>query len=170
MRVNGQIHEADPALDITVTMDAANLEPGTYTGNIRFISNDYSQSPFDIPVTFEVNEVYAYIPGDANMGVSSWPAELTGADVTYLIGYFDMANNLPPCNFDGFFAAADANGDCIIIGGDVTYLVGYFLEYLPAPVGCPLFPHIDPVEENYPACVIPSVIATDSNEQDKATK
>jgi len=168
--VNGQIHEADPALDITVTMDAANLEPGTYTGNIRFISNDYTQSPFDIPVTFEVNEVYAYIPGDANMSVGSWPAALTGGDVSYLIGYFDMATHLPPCYFDGFYAAADANGDCIIIGGDVTYLVGYLLGYLPAPVGCPLFPHIDPVEENYPACVVPSYDTRNDNEQSKTAK
>ncbi len=168
--INGHVHEGDPAVDITVTMDATLLEPDTYTGNIRFISNDYIHTPLDIPVTFVVNEVYAYIPGDANMSLGSWPAELTGADVSYLIGYFVTSFNLQPCYFDNFYAAADANGDCIILGSDVTYLVGYFVSDFPAPDGCPLYPHIDPVEENYPACIVPSYIAEDNNEQDKAVK
>ncbi|MCP4582079.1 MAG: hypothetical protein GY839_10700, partial [candidate division Zixibacteria bacterium] len=91
-------------------------------------------------------------PGDANMGSAVWPAELNGADVTYLVGYFRWMNQ--GCSFDGFYASADANGDCIIIGSDVTYLVNYFRQLAPAPEGCPDYPDMLPVEETYPECAV----------------
>jgi len=151
--LGGTIHEGDPAQEITVLMDAAELEAGTYTGNIEFRSNDQANPVVDIPVTFVVDDVYEYVPGDANMGVSSWPPEVVGGDVTYLVRFFDMGQTAP-CLFEGFWASADATGDCIIVGGDVSYLVRYFAGLLPQPTGCPDFPHIYPTEENYPACVL----------------
>ena len=150
--VSGVIHEGDSPIDINILLDATHLMPGMYTGKIRFNSNDYVNSPLDVPVSFLVREVYQYIPGDANMGVGTWPAVVTGADVTYLSNFF-LQNN-PSCEFEGFYAAADVNGDCRVIGSDVTYLVRYFRTEGPAPQFCPDFPHIPPVEDNYPACDI----------------
>jgi len=148
--LSGTIHEGDSPVIMNVFLNATDLLPGTYTGDIIFNSNDDVNSPLDVPVVFVVNHVYEYIPGDANMTEGNWPAELTSADVTYLVNYFRRLN--AGCSFEGFYAAADANGDCKVIGNDVTYLVNYFRSWLPPPDGCPDFPHIPPVEENYPAC------------------
>jgi len=155
--VSGTIHEGDGPVNINVLMDATDLLPGTYTGDIKFQSNDPVSPSFGVPVEFVVNKVFGYIPGDANMGEALWPAELTGADVTYLVGYFRWLNH--GCAFEGFFASADANGDCVIIGSDVTYLVNYFRQLAPTPDGCPDYPHMPPVEETYPECeVMPLIV------------
>ena len=69
---------------------------------------------------------YAYIPGDANMVAGTWPPAVIGSDVTFLVNYFRGAPTSLACFLDGFYAAADANGDCRVIGGDVTKLVSYF--------------------------------------------
>jgi hypothetical protein len=68
---------------------------------------------------------YEYLPGDANMPfISTWPPEVSEADVIYLVNYFKIINS--PCLLDGFYASADINGDCKVIGSDVTRLVNYF--------------------------------------------
>ncbi len=77
---------------------------------------------------------FYYLPGDANMTAGGWPPAVIGADVTNLVSYFRGTSQ--PCNLCGFYASADANGDCQVIGSDVTYLVGYFrgmtnLRYCP---------------------------------------
>ena len=150
--VNGTIHEGDPAVEISVFLDATDLLPGTYTGDIFLRSNDYTNSLVDVPVIFSVNRFFRYIPGDANMVFGYWPAEISPADVTFLVGYFRLINS--SCQFNGFFAAADANGDCKIIGSDVTYLVNYFRQIRPVIQYCPDFPHMPPIEETYPECII----------------
>jgi len=148
--ISGTIHETDSPVIMNVLMDATNLLPGTYTGNIIFNSNDEVNSPLDVPVVFVVNHVYEYIPGDANMTEGMWPALLSNSDVTYLVNYFRRA--AAGCAFEEFYAAADANGDCKVAGNDVTYLVNYFRGWSPLPDGCPDYPHMPPTEENYPAC------------------
>jgi hypothetical protein len=40
---------------VEITMDAAELEGGIYTGTVRVLSNDPDESIIDIPVTFTVN-------------------------------------------------------------------------------------------------------------------
>ncbi|MCP4582292.1 MAG: hypothetical protein GY839_11820 [candidate division Zixibacteria bacterium] len=67
---------------------------------------------------------YEYLPGDANMPNGIWPPAVIGSDVTYLVNYFRSIGG--PCLLDGFYASADANGDCLVIGSDVTKLVTYF--------------------------------------------
>ncbi|MCP4582298.1 MAG: hypothetical protein GY839_11850 [candidate division Zixibacteria bacterium] len=67
---------------------------------------------------------YEYLPGDANMPNGIWPPAVIGSDVTYLVNYFRAIGG--PCLLDGFYASADANGDCLVIGSDVTKLVTYF--------------------------------------------
>ncbi len=81
-----------------------------------------------------VTTTYEYLPGDANMAAGSWPPNVIGADVTYLVNYFRAI--AAPCLVGGFYNSADANGDCSVIGADVTYLVQYFrganeLHYCP---------------------------------------
>jgi predicted outer membrane repeat protein len=80
---------------------------------------------------------YEYLPGDVNMYNGIWTPVVVGADATYLINYFRSFETSLPCNLDGFWASADANGDCSIIGSDVTRLVNYFrgvgiIEYCPS--------------------------------------
>jgi len=69
---------------------------------------------------------YAYLPGDVNMYNGDWPPSTIGSDVTYLVNYFRGIETSRPCRFEGFWASADANGDCNVIGSDVTKLVTYF--------------------------------------------
>ena len=73
---------------------------------------------------YECVVYYQYLPGDANMAAGSWPPNVIGADVTYLVNYFRAI--AAPCLLDGFYTSGDANGDCSVIGADVTYLVQYF--------------------------------------------
>ncbi|MCD6162798.1 MAG: carboxypeptidase regulatory-like domain-containing protein [candidate division Zixibacteria bacterium] len=67
---------------------------------------------------------YAYLPGDANMYNGLWPPMVIGGDVTYLVNYFKGQSEA--CLLDGFYASADANGDCVVMGSDVIRLVNYF--------------------------------------------
>ncbi len=85
-----------------------------------------SNDDFDTGLNCEEGgDNYEYLPGDANMyAVTAWPPNVIGADVTYLVNYFRGIST--PCLLDGFYASADANGDCSVIGADVTYLVQYF--------------------------------------------
>lgn len=162
--LSGTIHEGDPDIDIEVLMDATDLEPGTYTGMITFYSNDYTNTPLEVPVTFIVDEVYGYFPGDANMAEGIWPAEVTGADVIYLVNYFYEGQS-DPCLYGTFWASADANGDCVIMGSDVIYLARYFKGANSGPLFCPYYPWIPPIEETYPECIPTPAISDDIIEQ-----
>jgi predicted outer membrane repeat protein len=100
---------------------------------------------------------YFYIAGDANMAVIQWPPQADISDVTYLVEYFRGINQ--PCRINGFYSAADVNGDCQVIGSDVTRLVSYFrgistLNYCPdyppawlTPEDCP-----ETMPSGWPGC------------------
>lgn len=150
--INGTIHEGDPAVEINVLLDATDLLPDTYTGNISISSNDTTNNPFDVPVVFLVKKSYMYLPGDANMGAGNWPPIVDGADVTYIINYLTSRNL--GCKYDGFFASADANGDCYVFGSDVSYIVYYLRGLGDPPSYCTDFPYVDPIEETYPECEV----------------
>ena len=93
------------------------------------IANELTAIPvyeYFSPVTFVEPSTFAYLPGDVNMANGGWPPAVIGSDVTYLVNYFRNLDGNPPCNFTGFFAPADINGDCRVIGSDVTRLVNYF--------------------------------------------
>jgi hypothetical protein len=114
---------------------------------------------------------YEYIPGDANMGIVSWPTMLEGGDVIRLVRYFKGL--APACLFHNplahhapapdtladtvFYAAADANGNCETRGSDVTRLVAYFKGNAAAPDHCIDYPPITPVQANFPACTAPAL-------------
>jgi len=71
-------------------------------------------------------DLYEYRPADVNMYFGLWPPHVFGSDMTYLVNYFRGMEGNRPCLFDGFWASADANGDCLVIGSDVTRLLSYF--------------------------------------------
>jgi len=114
---------------------------------------------------------YEYIPGDANMGIVSWPTLLEGGDVIRLVRYFKGLN--PACMFHNpsahhapapdtladtvFYAAADANGNCETRGSDVQRIVAYFKGIADAPVYCIDYPPITPIQANFPACTTPAL-------------
>jgi hypothetical protein len=107
----------------------------------------------------------AYVPGDANMINGIWPPQVIGSDVTYLVSYFRGIN--PPCLLDGFYCAADVNGDCSIIGSDVTKLVTYFrgltgLSYCPDHVPLWLTPEECPssAPAGWPGCEAGAMISS----------
>jgi hypothetical protein len=100
---------------------------------------------------------YDYLPGDANMYNGVWPPAVLGADVTYLINYFRAMETSQPCPLDGFWASADANGDCSVIGSDATRLINYLrgvgeIEYCPdyPPVWHLPKPEWNPSHPDYP--------------------
>ena len=136
----GSIPYGDPPIDITATMDATDLEEGTYTGSINFTTNDPNNPNPTVPVTFVVGEVGCdYVPGDANGDGS--PA---GNDVTYSVRYFKGLGDPPPdsCPYQGgwLYSAGDANGSCSYSGSDVTFLVAYFKGQNPEILYCPETP------------------------------
>jgi hypothetical protein len=94
-----------------------------------------------------VAPAYAYLPGDANMFLGLWPPQVIGNDVTYLVNYFTGATQ--PCLLDGFYCAADVNGDCQVIGSDITRLQNYFLGG-PPPAYCPDYPPLWPTRGDLP--------------------
>ena len=80
----------------------------------------------DRTVVVHLNIGYAYVPGDANMYYGDWRPAVIGSDVTYLVNFFRGSPSNPACLLNGFYAAADINGDCAVIGSDVTRLVNIF--------------------------------------------
>ena len=79
---------------------------------------------------------------------------LFGGDVTYLVNYFRSQPCCPSCLLQGFFCAADINGDCSVIGGDVTRLVNYFrgrADILNCPDYPPAWPTMDDLPVDPPA-------------------
>lgn len=149
-QTEGAIPVGDPEATITVTMDAASLTEGTYTGHITVASNAPDKPEVTLPVTFNVGVPgYEYLPGDANMGIGTWPPAVIGSDVTYLVNFFRDLTTNPSCLLSDFYCAADVNADCRVIGSDVTRLVNFFRgsgaiepcpDYLPVwltPADCP---------------------------------
>jgi hypothetical protein len=109
---------------------------------------DYVWNPAFVGGTIEiVAPAYAYLPGDANMFLGLWPPQVIGNDVTYLVNYFTGATQ--PCLLDGFYCAADVNGDCQVIGSDITRLQNYFLGG-PPPAYCPDYPPLWPTRGDLP--------------------
>jgi hypothetical protein len=96
-------------------------------------------------------QIYDYLPGDANMINGQWPPTIIGGDVTYLVGYFRGING--PCLVGGLYNSADANGDCSIIGSDVTRLVSYFRGIAHCADYPPAWPPLpDEMPSGWPNC------------------
>ena len=102
---------------------------------------------------------YDYLPGDVNMSIGAWPPAAIGSDVTYLVNFFRGLPSSSSCIIDGFWASADANGDCNIISSDVTKLVNFFrgitsLQHCPDYEPCwPTFNDLpDDAPPDWPGC------------------
>ncbi len=113
-------------------------------------NGDYSFKPVFIGGRIAiVHPLYEYLPGDANMNVGLWPPAVLGSDITYLTGYFTGNPSCTPCNLDGFWASADANGDCSVTGSDVTCIV-YYLIGLGTIDYCPDYEPVWPTPADLP--------------------
>ncbi|MCP4582025.1 MAG: hypothetical protein GY839_10430, partial [candidate division Zixibacteria bacterium] len=110
-------------------------EYGMYLDNVSRL--DYIQTCFE------------YLPGDVNMYNGAWPAMVIGGDVTFLVNYFRGLPSSNPCPLGGFWASADANGDCLVIGSDVTKLVNYF-RGMGDPANCPDYDPCWPTPDDLP--------------------
>ncbi len=96
----------------------------TYTAKVTAINSNGDESHSSNSVSFVISGlVYKYRPGDINMTAGSWPPRVYGSDVTYLVNNFRGKNS--PCLINGFFCAADINGDCRITEADITGMVSY---------------------------------------------
>jgi hypothetical protein len=108
----------------------------------------------ELNLYYQVGDNYEYLPGDANMYVGAWPAEVIGSDVTYLVSYFRGLSSNPACRLSGFYCSGDANGDCQVLGSDVTKMVTYF-RGLTQLGHCPDYPPLwlstNDLPENEPA-------------------
>jgi hypothetical protein len=125
--------------DISVFMNAADLEEGDYSGMINLSCNDISNPDVRVPVNLSVSDDCSYVPGDLNN-----EGYANGVDVIFGVAYFKGGNIppidcVPPCTGvqDPFYAAGDVNGDCGFNGVDITYFVAFLKEIQPSLRWCP---------------------------------
>jgi len=129
LSAQGSIPAGGDPVEIPVFMDGYGLAAGTYTGNIRFETNDPLNATYDVPVTFTITSggTCEYLIGDI-----SGDGQRMGGDVTYGVRYFKGVGPVPrdSCYMDStgtyLYVAGDVNGNCEFRGSDVTRLVGYF--------------------------------------------
>jgi len=108
---------SEPSLIGSITQIIEGENP--VTGGTAFVEYEFNEefAPLFVGGSIEIVPAgYEYLPGDANMVVAGWPPMVTGADITYLVYYFLGQNQ--PCLFEGFYAAADANGSCQVTNAD----------------------------------------------------
>lgn len=110
-------------------------------------NGDWTWFPMFTPGYIDLG--YAYLPGDANMGNGAWPPAVTGSDLTYLVNFFKSYPCCPGCLLNGFWAAGDINGDCVILGSDVTRLQNYFRGTATISY-CPGYPPLWPTTSALP--------------------
>jgi len=141
---------------IAVTISAASLTPGTYTGQVNVNSNDSNEGVTILPVTFIVTEPGGsgcdYVIGDINGNGTP-----NGIDVTFGVTFLKGGTAPPDTCFDcpstGEFllATGDVNGSCAFNGIDITFYVAFLKALQPALLYCPDCP---PVSRT----VVPAVI------------
>ncbi len=106
---------------VTVSFDAADMESGTYTGQLMINCNDPVSPSMSIPVSLEVA---SFECGDAN-----GDGELNVADAVTLINYVFKGGPAPEP-----LQAGDANGDGDVNVADAVYLINYVFSGGPAPI------------------------------------
>jgi len=129
LAAEGSIPAGSDPVKVPVYMDGYGLAAGTYTGNIRFETNDPLNATYDVPVTFTITSggTCEYLIGDI-----SGDNQRLGGDVTYGVRYFKGIGVRPPdsCYMDStggyLYVAGDCNGNCEFRGSDITRLVAYF--------------------------------------------
>jgi hypothetical protein len=103
---------ADSSIELTVSLNASGLTPGTYYGTVNIDSNDPDEPRLVIPVILSVTEGLC---GDAN-----GDGVLTTGDGFLVLNYFGAGPQPSSC------WAANVNGDGGLTTGDGFYLLNYF--------------------------------------------
>ena len=106
---------------ITVNFDAADLEMGTYTGQLTINCNDPMSPAMWLTVSLEVS---SFTCGDAN-----GDGDVNVADAVMLINYVFKGGPAPEP-----LQAADANGDGDVNVADAVFLINYVFSGGPAPI------------------------------------
>ncbi len=106
---------------VTVSFDAADLESGTYTGQLIFDCNDPVSPSMSIPVSLEVA---SFTCGDAN-----GDSDINVADAVTLINYVFKGGPAPDP-----LLAGDANGDGDVNVADAVYMINFVFSGGPAPI------------------------------------
>lgn len=115
--------EAGEADTVMVTMDAAELEDSTYTGDLLVTTNDPEYQVFSIPVTFHAGEGEPYMDGDAN---GDQLVNIT--DAVYLVDYIFNSGPAPDPMICG-----DCNCDDLVNITDAVHLIAWIFGGGPAP-------------------------------------
>jgi hypothetical protein len=124
------------SLVANVTLNAASLSQGNYSGQISISSNDPDSALSLIPVSLRVGGACQYTRGDANGNGAANGIDVV-FDVNYLKGTGPNPPNICDCPPHGqIYAAADANGNCTFNGIDVTYMVNFLKGFGQAPQAC----------------------------------
>jgi hypothetical protein len=118
----GAVIEPYSSRTVDVHLDAAELEQGSYSGQLNIITNDPNMPSVTVPVNLLVR---SYLCGDIN-GDGEGP---NVGDITYLVDFLFRFGPQPPV-----MAAANVNGENNVNVADVTYLVDYLFRSGPAPV------------------------------------
>ena len=116
--------EAYSSDTVQIQFDGADLEVGTYDGQLMVTSNDPMAPVSDVPVTLSI--IAAFICGDINSD-----GNINILDVTSLIDYLykNGPEPTPPQSAD-----VDHSGTLNIL--DATYIINYLYKEGPEP-DCP---------------------------------
>jgi hypothetical protein len=117
---SGMIEPFSSAI-LTIGFDAADMESGTYTGEIHINCNDPEMPSATIPVSLEVA---SFVCGDAN-----GDGDLNVADAVTLINYVFNGGPAPEP-----MQAGDNNGDGDVNVADAVYMINYVFSDGPPPV------------------------------------
>ena len=108
---------------ITISLNATQLNSGTYRANLRLMANDQDSLENDIPVAMTVvPPPCQYVDGDIN-----GDGRANGLDVLYGVRYLRgqvFPLNLCDCLGHGLlYVAGDVNNSCSFNGIDITFIV-----------------------------------------------
>ncbi len=106
---------------VMINFDAANLENGTYSGQVAVTGNDPVITELIVPLTLKV-----IVCGDANNDGS-----VNISDVVFIMAFIFHAGTTPYP-----YESADANGDGSVNIADAVYLANLVFKGGPAPI-CP---------------------------------
>jgi hypothetical protein len=101
---------------ITVSLNSADLDQGTYTGQLDMSCNDPQHPSGSVPVTLDIS---TYVCGDVNGDQS----EANVQDLTYLVEYLFNEGPPPPQP-----AAGDVDGTPGLAITDLTRLVDFLFN------------------------------------------
>ncbi len=134
-QTNGII-ASNHSLDITLTVDTADLELGDYLCNLYLTTNDPNMSALEIPVSLNIGgQIVTYGDVDGNGDVESYDASIS---LQYFVG-MDPIPQIDPLPWELLrILAADVDGNGSVESYDASLILQYFVGII----------NVFPVEQN----------------------